>query len=285
MTLLHITNLHGRSIIKWIATEMALSDRPGANDAVLWSDLSVPYLQLTSIDIQFDEGSAYRMLSQLGDDSEDGFFGLYLLAQEAMDRLSDVDADAGSIYRTRELTELPLGEANVTGTRADGPNAIVRVDVLIDGRIVSFRAAEVYERSDGSFDIVGPDECILVQVDGAMPVKKTTHQKTSVHATACDELRPAPALPAHLLATVTLIGRAYPHAIPETEYAAVLRILYDHMSDRNLADVISYVTGKDIALTYNDVLGVPSSAVGRELLQAVNDKLVRAGLQAWIDAG
>lgn len=283
MNLLHITTLHGRSIIKWIATEMALSDRLGGNGAVLWSDLSVPYLQLTSIDIEFDDTSVYRMLSQLGDDSEDGFFGLYLLAQKAMNRPDDVDA--GSIYRTRELTELPLGAANITDTQADGHNAIVRVDVLIDGRTVSFRAAEVYERSDGSFDIVGPDESILVQVDGVIPFRNTAHQKKSVHATARDEFRHAPALPAHLFPTVLLIGRAYPHVLPETEYAAVLRILYDHMSDRNLADVISYVTGKDVALTYNHVLGVASSAIGVELFQAVNDKLVRAGLQAWIDAG
>ena len=37
------------------------------------------------------------------------------------------------------------------------------------GRMISFWAAEVYEREGGYFEVVGNDESILVQVDGIKP--------------------------------------------------------------------------------------------------------------------
>lgn len=57
------------------------------------------------------------------------------------------------------------------------------------------------------------------------------------------------------------------------------------MSDRNLAEVISFSTKIDYALAYNDVLGAGTSEVEGNTLQLVTAKLVTAGLQAWIDEG
>jgi hypothetical protein len=160
MKSVHVAKLNGRSIVAWVATEMALSEEP-----VLWEHSSVPYLQLISIDVQLDDGAVYRMLSQLDDGS--GYYGLYLVGRDAMD--TTFGYESGSIYRTRVLSELPVGPASLVVTDIDGPNAVLAVDVTIGGHSVSCWAAEVQERDGGYFDIVAGDESILIQVDGIRP--------------------------------------------------------------------------------------------------------------------
>lgn len=167
---LHVATLNGHPITRWIATEMALSEGGLGEGPVLWEHSSVPYLQLISIDIQLGDGSVYRMQSQLDDGSEAGHFGLYLLTRDAME--NPRTSEMGSIYRTRELRELPVGAAVVTVTETDGPNAVVRMETGFGGATISFWAAEVDERDGGCFEILGPDESILVQVDGKRPAKK-----------------------------------------------------------------------------------------------------------------
>ena len=88
---------------------------------------SVPDLQLISIDLQLEVGSVYRMLSQLDDGSGSGYCGLYLVIRDAIE--SPCTLQIGSIYRTRELSELPVEAATVAVTEADGPNAVVRMEM------------------------------------------------------------------------------------------------------------------------------------------------------------
>lgn len=90
-------------------------------------------------------------------------------------------------------------------------------------------------------------------------------------------------IPAHLLTTVSLLNRAFPSGIAEGDYFSILKILYEHMSDRNLADGMSLATGKDTNLVYNDVLRISAKESGTQGIQMVIDSLMRAGLQAWID--
>ena len=151
---------------------MALSESPIGEGPVLWEHSSVPYLQLISIDLQMEDGSVYRMLSQLDDGSRSRFFGLYLVIRDAIE--NPCTSEIGSIYRTRELCELPVGSASVVVTETDGPNAVVRMEMGVGGATISFWAAEVGERDGGCFEILGPDESILVQVDGIRPAKKFT---------------------------------------------------------------------------------------------------------------
>ena len=158
-----LIELSGRSIVRWAALEMALSDGASEDGSVLWEHESVPYLQLASIDLQLEDGAIYRMLSQSDDGS--GYYGLYLIPQESLN--APLALEQGSIFRTRDLNELPVGPATVRVTRAEGPNAIIQIEIAIGSRIVSCRAAEVYERDDGSFRIVDADESILLQIDGA----------------------------------------------------------------------------------------------------------------------
>lgn len=89
----------------------------------------------------------------------------------------------------------------------------------------------------------------------------------------------------HLMKTVSLIKSAYSAGIPDDEYKAVLCILYEHMSDRNLAETMSFYTGRDYAIVYNDVLDVGSKKAAIQNTQLAMDKLINAGLLKWIEEG
>jgi hypothetical protein len=162
---MEFTKLNGHSIARWVGTEMALSGGGWDTGPVLWEHSSVPYLQLISIDVLLTDGSVYRVCSQADDGSS--YYGLFLGSVESLDTPSS--PEVGSIYRTRELIELPVGVATVAITEIDGPDAVLRVEIVAGGRTISFWAAEVYERDGGFFDVVGCDESILVKVDGARP--------------------------------------------------------------------------------------------------------------------
>ncbi|HEY0589598.1 MAG TPA: hypothetical protein VGD52_25955 [Pseudoduganella sp.] len=162
---MEFTKLNGHSIVRWVGTEMALSGGGWDTEPVVWEHSSVPYLQLISIDVLLADRSVYRVCSQLDDGS--GNYGLLLSVVDALDTPSI--PDVGSIYRTRDLIELPVGVATVAITEIDGADAVLRVEIAAEGRTISLWVAEVYERDGGLFDVVGCDESILVQVDGARP--------------------------------------------------------------------------------------------------------------------
>lgn len=170
--------LDGQQIIRWTGTEMALVE--GTQDSndddaeatgtvqpepAQWSHPSIPFLQFINIDIQLSNGTTVRLLSQLDDGS--GYYGLYLLDDDNAD--VPCEEEPGSIFRTRELTELPLGIATVTVVRQDGPDAIIEARIVIDAREIRLLAAEVHLRTPGVFDIVEGDESILLQLDGVRP--------------------------------------------------------------------------------------------------------------------
>ena len=151
MKLVDIPKLDGLSIARWVGTEMALAGGAEEDDPVLWEHSSVPYLQLISVDIQLSDGSVYRMYSNSNDGS--GYYGLYLMSRDTID--TPASPENGSIYRTRDLVELPIGQATVAIKEVHGPDAALRVEIAVSGHSVSFWAAEVYERGEGQFDILG----------------------------------------------------------------------------------------------------------------------------------
>jgi hypothetical protein len=176
--ILQLSLLEGSEIVRWVGTEMAIvgggqsnvwSESDGCwtveDEAVEWSHPSVPFLQLTNLDIQLANGKTLRLLSQLDDGSE--FNGLYLVEIETV---SDSNSQAeSSIFRTREIVELPVGPSKVTVLRQSGPSAIVEANISITSHTIRLLAAEVHPRTDGKFDIVEGDESILIQLDGARP--------------------------------------------------------------------------------------------------------------------
>jgi hypothetical protein len=163
--LAHVTKLNGHSIVRWVGTEMALAEGATNGGTVIWTHPDVAYLQLINLDVQLEDGRVYRMLAQSDDGT--GYYGLYLVRREQGETLSSLEC--GSIYRTREIMELPVGQANVVVTESDGGNAVLRIEIAVGGHTVSCWAAEVYEREGGKFEVVQKDESILVQVDGKRP--------------------------------------------------------------------------------------------------------------------
>ncbi len=163
--LIPIQKLAGRVVTLWQGGEMALAEARAGGE-VRWEDPSIPFLQFVNLDLQFDDGQAVRLLSQLEDGT--GFHGFYVEALHELPVLRTFD-EPSSIFRDRVLCELPLGEIEIVELRHDGPNAIVEMRLRLSGTEIRLLAAEVYEEHDASLRIGELDESILVQVNGARP--------------------------------------------------------------------------------------------------------------------
>lgn len=164
-SILPLKELSGRVVTRWQGTEMALSEGESSGD-IRWTNDEIPYLQFTQLDLQLADGRTFRLLSQLEDGT--GFHGLYLAELESYAGPT-LTAGPTSIFRERELSELPQGEINISSVRQDGSDAIVEVGLDINGIEIRLVAGEVHEQFDGSLLIVEPEESILVQVNRAGP--------------------------------------------------------------------------------------------------------------------
>ncbi|NOJ53403.1 DUF3349 domain-containing protein [Myxococcus xanthus] len=60
-------------------------------------------------------------------------------------------------------------------------------------------------------------------------------------------------IPSHLVSTTSLISRAFPDGIPETGYLPLLAVLYPHMVDEQLVEVVGLFTGCARGVVLNDV--------------------------------
>ena len=166
-TLFPISTLAGLVVTRWQGMEMALTEADAASD-IRWEDPNIPYLQLVDLDLVLANGQAFKFWSQMEDGT--GFHGLYLEAMGALPAVLTSD-DPLSIFRSRLLTELPVGAIEIAELRQDGPNATVEVRLMVAGVEVRLVAGEVYEQHDGSLRVIEPDESILLQVNGTWPPK------------------------------------------------------------------------------------------------------------------
>ena len=91
-------------------------------------------------------------------------------------------------------------------------------------------------------------------------------------------------IPKHLLSTYKMIRSCFPEGIIQKYYYPLMTLLYDYMSNRNLADIMSICTGKDWGITYNDALlvGSVSNPVTKEELNEVKSMLLKHGYEEWI---
>lgn len=90
----------------------------------------------------------------------------------------------------------------------------------------------------------------------------------------------------HLLSTYRLIKRAFPDGIESVAYLPLLALLYDEMSDRNLAEVVALYTGKDYYIVLNDVYRVRSTDVTElEAIAKVRRRLLACGYEDWLEEG
>lgn len=89
---------------------------------------------------------------------------------------------------------------------------------------------------------------------------------------------------AHLLSTYELIECAFPNNIDSKSYFPLLALLYEELSDRNLAKVIAKYTGKDYHIVLNDIYGIASTDIpSQESIEKVKQKLLPCGYQEWLE--
>lgn len=90
-------------------------------------------------------------------------------------------------------------------------------------------------------------------------------------------------LPNHLKSTARLLEAAYAGTIPENDYPAIVAVLYEHLSDRNLAEVLCHFTAKDSIVVWNDIGRIMSvEKPGIEDVSRVRELLEKVGLRKWI---
>ncbi|WHX98036.1 hypothetical protein [Neobacillus sp. DY30] len=66
-------------------------------------------------------------------------------------------------------------------------------------------------------------------------------------------------IPEHLKNTYSLLTRAFPNGVTESQYLHILGILYEHMSDRNLSEIVSLFTNKSSSVVKNDIYKVKAN--------------------------
>ncbi|WP_140800158.1 DUF3349 domain-containing protein [Myxococcus xanthus] len=89
-------------------------------------------------------------------------------------------------------------------------------------------------------------------------------------------------IPSHLVSTASLISRAFPNGITEASYLPLLAVLYPHMADEHLVEVVSQLTGLDRGVVLNDVYAAGAGVgLAPDSVAAVRARLVSAGLGKW----
>lgn len=154
--------LRGRTVAAWSGIEMAFREA-GPDGRPQWYDAAIPVLQMDRLDLHLADGPVASIMTYQNGTR----FGLCRRDGEPPTRLPV--GDPGSIYRVRDLYELPPGEVTAVEVEMDQHGDIAAVFLRVGGREVSLRAGEVYEQIDGSLRVVPMDECVLVQVDGSVP--------------------------------------------------------------------------------------------------------------------
>jgi hypothetical protein len=89
-------------------------------------------------------------------------------------------------------------------------------------------------------------------------------------------------IPQHLASTHRMLRAAYPSELPDADYFAVIVLLHDHMSERNLAETIALTFGRERIVVWNDVgRAVTTAAPSPEAVERVRARLVSAGYDDW----
>jgi hypothetical protein len=157
-----LESLEGKTVTRWVAIEMALREY-GLDGLPSWEEQSIPYLQLSRLDVVLRDSVIAKIVCMQDDDS----FGLY--RNDDVPELSMPDnSDPTSIFRHTVLHKLPVGRIEAVKLVTQH-NLISEITFRLDQNHVSLKAGEVYEGDKGSLRIVTPDESILVQLNGRRP--------------------------------------------------------------------------------------------------------------------
>lgn len=88
-------------------------------------------------------------------------------------------------------------------------------------------------------------------------------------------------VPEYLESTYNMVSQTFPDGICEDEYWVMLFLFYEHMSDRNLALIMTYFTDKPSEVILNDIYKSCHIKFTSELLDKVRDKLDKCGFEEW----
>ncbi len=88
-------------------------------------------------------------------------------------------------------------------------------------------------------------------------------------------------VPMHLVSTFNMLKKAFPRGIDYTSYYPVVYFLYDYMSNRNLAEIMSYFVDKDSAVILNDVYSIGIITISESDKRAIELMLNEAGYEEW----
>lgn len=87
-------------------------------------------------------------------------------------------------------------------------------------------------------------------------------------------------LPQPLWSAARMLRSAFPPGIPDTAYGPVLALLYEHFSDRHLAQLMADATGKDAARVLNDIHACAGSKPCTAATDSIRELLNQHGLKA-----
>lgn len=93
-------------------------------------------------------------------------------------------------------------------------------------------------------------------------------------------------LPPWLHDTYAMIHSAFPEGIPDEAYRPLLIVLNESMSQRSLAKLMVFCTGKDYATVYNDVLTIQFPIVSEKpdhkVIEPIKELLLAHGYEDWL---
>ncbi|GLS98380.1 hypothetical protein GCM10007918_56720 [Piscinibacter gummiphilus] len=162
--------------MRWVGLEMALDGGRAvvtdetvvtglAGDSpVVWAHPDVPFWQFSGVYIERGDGLHFRLFAEDADDRPNG---LLLARTEGVPE--PVEEAPGSLYRTRVLEHLPTGVARLSVLRQGPGGAVLDASLEISGQVIRLLCGEMYLREDGSFEMVSPNESVLVQLNGMRP--------------------------------------------------------------------------------------------------------------------
>ncbi|ALF52363.1 MAG: DUF3349 domain-containing protein [Nostoc sp. TH1S01] len=87
----------------------------------------------------------------------------------------------------------------------------------------------------------------------------------------------------HLVSTYQLLQCAFPQGIEDRQYLPLLSILYEHLSDRSLAQVVAEYTGKNYYVVLNDVYRVGTmETFSSEVIDSIKQILMNCNYEKWL---
>ena len=156
-----LQELRSRIVTAWSGDEMAVRVE-GPTGGPQFHDPGIPFLQVGSLYLSFADGGTRVILSHQNYAAHGGCL-CSLCIDVQYGGLPDENYEEGSIYRTRLLPELPVGEVESVVVVEDRGN-VTEVCLTIAGSRITLWSGEVYEEWDGSLRVERPDESVLIQV-------------------------------------------------------------------------------------------------------------------------